>query len=145
MAELTWSAEELVAELGISEHLIRRHLDEIPHLIIGQRVFFPKAAIRRWLEERPLVDLGLIAPATALVPSGGPLSATPGGTNGAAGGLGRGGATPPAAPSGPGARTGPPAPGPELSRKPGGGVAPPPQTGPQQHDDRKRRPSNVPA
>jgi hypothetical protein len=54
MAELTWSAAELAKELGVSEWLIRRNLDHIPHLRIGQRVVFPKVAIRRWLEEEPL-------------------------------------------------------------------------------------------
>lgn len=55
MAELTWTAEELATELGVSGWLVRRHQAEIPHLRIGGRLVFPKLAIRRWLESEPLV------------------------------------------------------------------------------------------
>jgi len=68
MAELTWSAEELAVELGVSEWLVRRNLDLIPHLRIGQRVVFPKFAVRKWLEEEPL---GVLAPGLA-ARAGGP-------------------------------------------------------------------------
>ncbi|GAC1317284.1 MAG: hypothetical protein NVSMB12_14980 [Acidimicrobiales bacterium] len=57
MAELTWSTIELAEELGVSEWLIRHNLDRIPHLRIGQRVVFPKFAIRTWLAEEPLAVL----------------------------------------------------------------------------------------
>ena len=59
MAELTWTAAELAAELGVSEWLLRRNLDRVPHLRIGQRVMSPKVAVSRWLEEEPLVLLAL--------------------------------------------------------------------------------------
>src|ERR1700733_7889426 len=53
MAKLTWSARELAAELGVSEWLIRRNMDVIPHLRLGQRVVFPKVAVGKWLEDLP--------------------------------------------------------------------------------------------
>ena len=59
MAALTWSAEELASELGVSEWLIRRNLGRIPHLRIGQRIVFPKVAVARWLEDEPLALLAL--------------------------------------------------------------------------------------
>ena len=68
MAELTWSAEELAVELGVSEWLVRRNLDLIPHLRIGQRVVFPKFAVRKWLEEQPFGVLALEAPIRARGP-----------------------------------------------------------------------------
>lgn len=65
MAKLTWSAEELAAELGVLAWLVRRHLARIPHLRIGQRVVFPKFAVARWLEEEPLTFLHAEAAARA--------------------------------------------------------------------------------
>ncbi len=64
MAALTWSSPELAAELGVSEWLVRHHVEQIPHLWIGQRLVFPKAAIARWLEQDGLTALSRTARVT---------------------------------------------------------------------------------
>jgi hypothetical protein len=61
MVALTWSAEELAAELGVSEWLVRDRLRQIPNLWLGQRLVFPKHAVNRWPAECEAPPLSRLA------------------------------------------------------------------------------------
>lgn len=42
---------EVAEYLGISVSTIRKYIDEIPHIYLGQRLIFPKSALMKWLDE----------------------------------------------------------------------------------------------
>ena len=51
MSALTYSAAEAARALGVSEATVRRlaRRDQIPHMRLGTRLVFPKAALDSWI------------------------------------------------------------------------------------------------
>jgi excisionase family DNA binding protein len=48
--------KEAASALGVSERHLRRHLNEIPHVHLGNRALIPVEALRHWLEERTVQE-----------------------------------------------------------------------------------------
>lgn len=74
---LAYNAAELADLLGVSEWLVRRNVDRIPHLRLGNRLIFPAHAIDLWLERTPLVALLRGVDRAGTTPADGSTAAAP--------------------------------------------------------------------
>lgn len=48
---------EAAEYLGVSKSSILRHKEQLPHAYLGNRLIFPKTALRKWLTEKSIENV----------------------------------------------------------------------------------------